>query len=184
MKKKLEQILKENDIDIPLSGLSFSFGAGMINVALLYKGLEIDSFSITYSGDFIDSNASQVTGIPISNIIKIKETKLDLNNVDASDRVQQALSIYYDELIERTLTLMSNKFKDKKSELDGKLEVVIGGGTSMCPGFINRLEDGFKKIKTPFDILRVRHSKTPFSSVGQGCLLKALSNQSKKNNKN
>lgn len=168
-------ILKEDGgKEIGLSGLSLSFGGGMVNCAILYKGLELDSFSITSSGDAIDNSVSRVTGVPLANIIKIKEKKLDLNNIDSSDRVQVALGIYYDEMIERVVKAIGNNFKDKKSEMEGKMEVVVGGGTSLCNGFITRLEDGFKKYPIPFDILRVRHSAIPFYSVSQGCCIKAL----------
>ena len=167
-------IIKEEDGEIPLSGVALSFGGGMINCALIYKGLELDSFSITSSGDGIDASTSQVTGIPVSNVIKIKEKKLDLNNVDMSDRSQQALSIYFDEMIERVVKAIGKKFRDKKSEMEGKIEIVVGGGSSMNNGFIARLEDGFKKFPIPFEILRIRHSPTPFFSVAQGSCIRAM----------
>jgi hypothetical protein len=168
-------ILKEdNGTEINLSGIAMSWGGGMINVAILYKGLELDSFSITSSGDAIDANTSQVTGIPLANVIKAKEKKLNLDKVDGTDRVQTALSIFYDETIERVVKSAGSKFKDKKSELEGKIEIVVGGGTSLCNGFINRLEEGFKKFPIPFDILRVRHSNTPFHSVSQGACIRAM----------
>ena len=58
-------------------------------------------FSCTKSGDWLDEQASKVSGISKGKIIKLKETKLDLNNIDFSDRALAALSIYYDEMIER-----------------------------------------------------------------------------------
>ena len=167
-------VLQEEDKEVGLSGIGISFGGGMINVSLVFRGLELDSFSIVSSGDAIDANVSRATGIPIANIIKAKEKKLDLSKIDTSDRVQQALSIYYDEMIERVAKLISKNFKDKKSELEGKIEIVVAGGTSLCNGFVSRLEEGFKKFPIPFDILRVRHSKTPFYSVGQGACIRAM----------
>ncbi len=172
-------IIKNEDEEIPLSGMSMSFGGGMINCSILYKGLELDSFSITSSGDAIDTNTSNVTGIPLANVIKIKEKKLDLNKVDMSDRAQSALSIYYDEMIERVVKSIGKKFRDKKSEMEGKIEIVVGGGTSICNGFITRLEDGFKKFPIPFDLLRIRHSKTPFYSVAQGTCIRAQADYAK-----
>lgn len=179
-------ILKEeNGEETPLSGLAISFGGGMANCCVMYRGIELDSFSITSSGDAIDASVSQVTGIPVANIIRIKERKLDLNKIDASDRVQQALSIYYDELIERVINAIGNNFKDKKSEMEGKIEVVIGGGTSLCNGFVSRLEEGFKKYPIPFDILRVRHAQSAFFGVSNGCCLRARADyiRSQKDNK-
>jgi hypothetical protein len=175
-------ILKGDNGDVNLSGLSLSFGGGMVNCAILYKGLELDSFSIISSGDEIDASVSRVTGVPIANVVKIKEKKLDLDNINASDRVQVALGIYYDELIERVVKSIGNNFKNSKSEMEGKIEVVVGGGTSLCGGFIKRLENGFKKFPIPFDILRVRHSSTPFHSVSRGCCLRARADYKKSKN--
>ena len=167
-------ILKEEDEnEVGMSGIGASFGGGMINVSLLFRGLELDSFSIVKSGDEIDTRTSAVTGIPLANVIRAKEKKLDLTSIDTTDRVQNALSIFYDEMIERVVKTIGKNFKDKKSELEGKIEVVVGGGTSLCKGFIPRLEEGFKKFPIPFDILRVRHSKTPFFSVSSGACIRA-----------
>jgi actin-like ATPase involved in cell morphogenesis len=173
-------ILKEEGgEEIPLSGMAISFGGGMINCAILYKGMELDSFSITSSGDAIDVSTAQVTGVPLATVVKIKEKKLDLNKIDPSDRVQQALSIYYDEMIERVVKAIGNNFKDKKSEMEGKMEVVVAGGTSLCNGFISRLEEGFKKFPIPFDILKVRHSEIPFYSVSNGCCIRSRADYAK-----
>jgi actin-like ATPase involved in cell morphogenesis len=177
-------VLKEEDgKEVSLSGLALSFGGGMINCAILYKGLELDSFSIMSSGDAIDNSVSRVTGVPIANVIKIKEKKLDLSQIDSSDRVQVALGIYYDEMIERVVRSIGDNFKDKKSEMEGKIEIVVGGGTSLCNGFITRLEEGFKKFPIPFDIFRVRHSSIPFYSVSQGCCIRALADYSRSQKK-
>jgi hypothetical protein len=167
-------ILKEEDgNEVGLSGVGISFGGGMVNVSLLFRGLELDNFSIVKSGDEIDMRTSMVTGIPLANVIRAKEKKLDLTNIDMTDRVQQALSVYYDEMIERVVKSIGKNFKDKKSEMEGKIEIVVGGGTSLCKGFIPRLEEGFKKFPIPFDILTVRHSKTPFYSVSSGACIRA-----------
>jgi len=172
-------LIEEDGNEVGLSGIGISFGGGMINVSLMYRGLELDSFSIVSSGDEIDASTSKVCGIPVANIIKAKEKKLDLNKIDATDRVQQALSIFYDSMIERVVKSIGKNFKDKKSELEGKIEVVIAGGTSLCNGFISRLEEGFKKFPIPFDILRIRHSKTPFYSVGQGSCIRAMADHAR-----
>jgi len=42
------------------SGIGISFGAGMCNVALLYKGIEILKFSTARSGDWIDNSVSEI----------------------------------------------------------------------------------------------------------------------------
>ena len=176
-------IMKTEEGEDPLSGITVSCGGGMINVALTYKGLELNSFSITKSGDDIDEKVSMATGITRSKIIKVKERKLDLDNVDMSDRVQAALSIYYDEMINRVIHFISKTFIEKSSEMDGKIEMVVAGGSSMAPGFCKRFEECLSKSDIPFDIYRVRHAESPFYSVSQGACIRAQADYSKQQKK-
>ena len=174
-------VTKNDDGDAQLSGICCSFGGGMINVALMFKGLELNSFSITKSGDYIDQSASKVTGIAESKIIKIKEKELDLNNLDMSDRVKAALSIYYEEMLNRVIDLISKEFIDRKSEADGELEVVVAGGTSMAPGFCDHFTRLIKQSDIPFKISNVRHASEPFYAVSQGACIRAQADYSKLN---
>lgn len=167
-------VMKEDDGEQPLSGITCSCGGGMTNVALCYKGLPLQEFSITKSGDYIDERVSAMTGSKKSKVIKIKEKKLNLENVNMSDRVQAALSVYYDEMIERMLFHVTKRFVDSKSDLDGEVEIVVAGGTSMPNGFCSRLEEAIKKMDFPFNIIGVRHSDTPFYSVSQGACIRAI----------
>jgi len=172
-------IMKSEGGDVPLTGIAVSFGAGMANICLALKGLSLVEFSCTKSGDNIDEQVEKVTGIARNKIIKIKEKLLDLNNTDMSDRVQAALSIYYDETIERIVHNMGKKFKDINSEMDGEIEIIVAGGTSMPKGFINRFEAVIKKSSFPFKVYRIRHSDSPFYSVSQGACLRAMSDYQK-----
>jgi len=172
-------VMKSDEGDIPISGISCSVGGGMWNLDLSFKGLSLVELSCTKSGDHLDEQVSKVTGMPKSKVIKIKEKQLDLNNVDMSDRVQAALSIYYDEMLERMVHHISNEFKDKSSEMDGEIEVVVAGGTSMAPGFCKRLEEVFKTSDFPFKVYGVRHSETPFYSVAQGACIRAQADYAK-----
>ena len=172
-------IMKTDDGEAPLSGICCSCGGGMVNIALMYKGLELNSFSITKSGDEIDERVSQVTGMAKSKVIKIKEKKIDLSNVDMSDRVQSAISIYYDEMISRVIYLISKTFIEKASEMDGEVEVVVAGGTSMAPGFCDRFSRELKSSDIPFDVYRVRQADSPFYSVSQGACIRAQADYAK-----
>ena len=172
-------VMKSDEGDIPLSGITCSFGAGMLNVALAYKGLSLIEFSCTKSGDNLDEQANKVTGIAKGKIIKIKEKKLDLDNVDMSDRVQSALSIYYDEMINRMIHHICSEFTKKTSEMDGEIEIVVAGGTSMAPGFCKRFEKIAKSSDLPFEVYGVRHSATPFYSVSQGASIRAQADYEK-----
>ena len=76
----------------------------------LPQNVGINSFSITKSGDYIDEQVSKVTGVAKSKITKKKERDLKLDNVDNSDRVITALSIYYEEYVARICHLISQEF--------------------------------------------------------------------------
>lgn len=173
-------VMKTEDGNIDLTGISCSCGAGMWNIALSFKGLSLVEFSCTKSGDYLDEQTSIMTGIPISKVIKVKERKLNLEQVDMSNRVEAALSIYYDEMIDRMIHHISQQFKDKSSEMDGEVEIVIAGGTSMANGFCKRLENVVKDADFPFKVYRIRHSQTPFYSVSQGACIRALADAAKK----
>lgn len=173
--------MKSDEGSVPLSGIACSCGGGMWNIALAYKGLSLVEFSCVKSGDNLDEQVARVTGISKNKVINIKEKKLNLKAVDMSDRVQSALSIYYDEMLDRMVHHICSEFKDKSSEMDGEIEVVVAGGTSMAPGFCGRLEEAFKRVDMPFDIYQVRHSETPFYSVAQGGCIRAQADWAKNN---
>ncbi len=166
-------IMKTDEGDAPLSGICCSCGGGMWNLSLAFKGLSLVEFSCTKSGDYLDEQVSIATGVSKNKVIKIKEKTLDLDNVDMSDRVQSALSIYYDEMLDRMTHHICNQFRDKSSEMDGEIEIVVAGGTSMAPGFCKRLEKSLRGVEMPFNVYRVRHSDNPFYSVSQGACIRA-----------
>jgi len=63
----------------------------------------------------LDEQVATMTGTKKSKVIKIKEKKLDLEKVDMSDRVQAALSVYYDEMVERMVHHISHPRNCHKS---------------------------------------------------------------------
>jgi hypothetical protein len=172
-------IMRTDDGDIPLTGFGISMGGGMFNVAGSYRGLSACEFSVTKSGDYIDQQASTVTGSPVSKVTKYKETKLDLNKVDFSDRMAAALSIYYDETITRAIHNIRNELKKSQREFDGPCEIVLAGGTSMIPGVSDRFKAILAKEELPFEVLNVRMSANPFYAVAQGMCLRARSDYEK-----
>lgn len=171
---------KSDDGDVPLTGLAISCGGGMTNVALTFKGMELGSFSVTKSGDYIDEQAASVTGVMKSKVLKRKEKELDLANTDFNDRVLSALSIYYEEVIDRVIGIISKEFANRGAEIEGEIEIVVAGGTSMPKGFCQKFEEAVRRSKFPFKIYRVRHSSTPFFSVSQGSCVRAQADFAKK----
>jgi actin-like ATPase involved in cell morphogenesis len=171
--------IKEEDKEIPLSGVALSAGAGMTNLASCFKGLELNSFSIVNSGDYIDEQVSKVTGVAKSKITKRKEKELDLTKHEHSDRVLSALNIYYGEYVSRISHLIAKEFTKLGSEIQGAAEIVVAGGTSMPKGFCKLFEDSLAETELPFKIWRVRAATSPFFAVSNGCCLRALSDYKK-----
>lgn len=173
-------VMKGEDGDTPFTGVAISCGGGMSNICLSFKGMELGAFSVLKSGDYIDTEASKATGVSTSKVLKRKEKELDLLNVDFSDRVIAALSAFYEEVMGRVVHLSAKEFSSKGTEIDGEIEIVIAGGTSMPKGFCTKFEEIVKSTKFPFKIYRVRHSATPFYSVAQGSCIRAQSDWGKK----
>lgn len=166
-------VLKTEDGDIPMSGIAISCGAGQTNIALMFKGMELSTFSITKSGDYIDEMSSKATGISKSKIIRKKEKELDLEKDNSSERVFSALSIYYSEYVNRITNLIGKEFEKRGSELQGDVEIVIAGGTSLPKGFIKLFEEAIKEANLPFKIYSVRHASNPFFTVSNGACIRS-----------
>lgn len=175
-------VMKSDEGEIPLSGIAVSFGAGMANCSLLYKGASLVEFSCTKSGDNIDTQVEKATGVNKAKVIKVKEKKLDLDNIDMSDRIQVALSIYYDETIDRIIHNISKQFKDKSSEMEGEIEIIVAGGTAMVNGFLPRLKHAIEKVDFPFNVYNIRLSENPFFSVANGCCIRSMADYTKSKN--
>lgn len=167
------------------TGLSISAGSGMINVAITNLADLVHKFSIAKSGDYIDESTALALGYDPSNpknseitpnlVTFIKEQGVDLLNPDLTDRVKLGIVAHYKNLIRYVVDSFIIELKNKKLPIKftKPIPVVIAGGTSLAPGFITlfskELLDRSKEL--PFEIKEVRHSKTPLTSVVQGCLL-------------
>lgn len=157
----------------PLTGVGISWGAGMANAAAVLKGKPVAVISNTRCGDYIDQQVAKVTGKTISNIIKIKEKNLDLEAINESDRTLKALSIFYDEVINRIGKGLIKSFSESGTKFDGPIVIVNAGGTSMPKGFVGRLKKVLLGLEMPFEVKDVAISKTPFFAVSRGCCLAA-----------
>lgn len=137
----------------PLTGLCFSFGAGMINVALVFKSICVRSFSLPMGGDWIDEAAAKATNSPLTQVTLLKEEGLNLTpNPDhpeyllsrkpyhdaVSERQAEAVSLMYRELLTKlrdTLTLYFSR-PENRVDIKAKIPVIVSGGTTMANGFL------------------------------------------------
>jgi hypothetical protein len=159
--------------EIPYSGMGISFGAGRANCVLAYRGMQILGMSVQRSGDWIDKQVSQQTGIPISQVMNKKETILDLCRDDYDDDLLFALSAYYDSMIKYVFNNFAMKLKDVKTEFSYPIDIVVAGGTSMPKGFDVRVEKVIRSLNLPFSINKVSRSLSPRNSVVSGLLTQA-----------
>lgn len=163
------------------TGLSCSLGSGMINICLVKKQLPLLTFSIQGCGDWIDEESAKVAGVDVTTITRFKEKKFDLNNIDPMDIKQSALEIYYDAMIENIVKNFSAKFEKipANEKIDTAFEIIVGGGTSMVPGFIEKFRSVIDGMDLPFKVKGVRMAQHPLFAVANGCLAKAMAVEKK-----
>ena len=157
------------------TGIGISCGGGMFNVCVAYKSIPALSFSTTRGGDWIDRNVANVLGISASRACGLKEKGIDLANPQGRD--EEAVEIYYRNLISYTLKNIKERFESSSSmpRFPEPVSIVCAGGTSMIGGFTEVFQQEFEKIQFPLEIKEIRLAEDPLYSVSKGCLVAALS---------
>lgn len=158
------------------SGISFSFGSGMTNVALAINTIEGLSFSVARGGDWIDAGAAKSTGSTQARMCSLKEKGLNL--MDPKNRDEEALCVYYKALIEYAIDHVASEFKkiQNKFSLPAPIPIVVSGGTSKAAGFLEFFDQVFegKRKKFPIEVSEVRAAREPLDAVARGLLVQAL----------
>jgi len=164
------------------TALSSSFGAGMVNTALLYQTMIGMEFSVSRAGDFIDLSAARAVGTTATRIMAVKERGVDLLNPMDGDpkyvREREAIVVYYRNLIHYVIDGIKKEFKkgDSKIELPNEIPWVISGGTTLAKNFIKFFEQEFEKERAtfPLNISEIRHAADPLNDVAKGLLIAAM----------
>jgi actin-like ATPase involved in cell morphogenesis len=163
------------------SAIGISFGAGMVNIALLYQTMIGMAFSNVNSGDWLDQSAAKAVGSTASRLQAIKERGLNLMDVNDGDpktlREREALTVYYKSLILRVLDAIKVEFERNKGvDLPKAIPIILSGGTSLPKGFKELFIEGFNTIKAkfPIPITEIRVATDPLNAVAQGLLVAAL----------
>lgn len=165
------------------SGIAISHGGGQINICASYKLVGTLEFSISRSGDWIDSMTSAAIGAPIAQVLKVKEDpQFDLLNASSiDDEIGQAIFYHYKALIRYELQTLMKEWAKMKSQLDfpAPIPIVLSGGTALLKGFKDLWEEELNKFQLknplPFKIKEIRMASDPLSSVAKGLLTYALS---------
>jgi hypothetical protein len=157
------------------TGIGISCGGGLCNVCYSYLSVPVVTFSIPKAGDYIDANAASMTGERANRIRLAKEEAFHFNGF-FSDKVQQVISVYYDDMIKSLVTGMKEAFGDARHmpKLNRPVPLVLSGGTAMPKGFRDRFEKIFNESNLPIQISEVRMASNPLETAAKGALVAAL----------
>lgn len=156
------------------TGIGISCGSGMCNVCLAVLSVPVVSFSVPKAGDYIDLHAAAVTGELATRLRAEKERGFRLNGL-TSDRVKNALTIYYQEVIETLAHSLHTELSSaaKLPRLDRPIPVVLSGGTAIPKGFLDQFIAALRTQDLPVQIQEVRLSDDPLNSTARGALMAA-----------
>jgi hypothetical protein len=168
-----EAIAYSELLDDALTGMTLSFGAGMVNAAVMSSGDPVLKFSTTKAGDWIDRMAAVACNQPDTLVQAEKESGIDLRK--PANEIQEAISIYYQRLLKYTLSNISTKQAKGKELPKSKdpINVVVSGGTSLADGFIELFKAELRNANFPLEIGEVRRASDQLTAVAKGCYLAA-----------
>ncbi len=157
------------------SGIGISCGGGLCNVCLAYLSVPVLSFAVPKAGDFIDQSAAQITGELSTRIRITKETNFHING-HYSDKVQQVLGVYYDDMIKSLVEGLNHTLANTRNmpRIAKPVPIVLSGGTVMPTGFRERFEKILKESAFPLAISEVRMASDPLTATAKGALVAAL----------
>lgn len=162
--------------DSNYTGIGVSCGGGLCNVALAYMSVPVLSFSVAKGGDFIDSSAAGVTGELINRVRLVKEETFHFNG-HFVDKVQQALTVYYDDMIQSVVQGLKDSFQSSRNvpKFGRPVPLVLSGGGVLPEGFRDRFDKAISGAGLPLAISEIRMAKAPLETTARGALIAALS---------
>lgn len=161
--------------DSNFTGIGISCGGGMCNIALAYLSIPAIMYGIGKGGDFIDTSVGAVVNESATRVKLVKEEGLDLGR-PAKDKIEKALHIYYDDLVETLADSLRKSLSatDKLPRTDRPLPIVLSGGTAKPKGFKELFERVIKSKPLPVEIAGVRVAKDPLTATARGALIAAM----------
>ena len=164
------------------TGIGLSFGGGMVNVCLSFMSVPIFKFSLTKAGDWIDQQVAMAVDETTSRVSVIKESSLDLNKEGILNKIESALSIYYNHLIEYVIENIKQEFTkaSRMPRITKPISIILSGGSSLPKGFSHRFKEILDQLKLPIAVGSVRMASQPLRSVAKGALVAASADESKK----
>jgi hypothetical protein len=157
------------------TGIGISCGGGLCNVCVSYLSVPVISFSIPKAGDYIDSSAASVTGERANRMRILKEQSFHING-HFTDKLQQVLNVYYDDMIQSLVEGLRNAFKGARNvpKVSKPIPLVLSGGTTMPKGFRDRFEKILRESEFPIGLSEIRMAADPLTTTAKGALVAAL----------
>jgi hypothetical protein len=157
------------------SGIGISCGSGLCNVCLAMLSVPVLSFSVPKAGDFIDAQSALVMGDMATRLRVQKEQGFHLNGMNGS-RVTNALTVYYNEVIENLVKSLKESFSSARTlpKMTQAIPLVLAGGTVIPEGFFERFSSALQASELPVKLSEVRVSAEPLNSTARGLLMAAL----------
>jgi hypothetical protein len=157
------------------TGIGISCGSGLCNVCLAVLSVPVINFAIPKAGDFIDMQAAAVTGELATRMRVQKELNFVVNGM-SGDRVQNALTVYYDDVIQTLANTLRSTISSTQRlpKLDQSVPIVLSGGTAIPKGFLKRFTTALRVEDFPIKISEIRVAEDPLNSTARGALMGAL----------
>lgn len=157
------------------TGIGISCGGGLCNVCFSYLSVPVLSFSIAKAGDYIDNSAASMIGERANRIRLVKEGSFHFNGF-FTDKVQQVISVYYDDMIKSLVTGLREAFANARNmpRLNRPIPLVLSGGTALPEGFRQRFEKIYRESDVPVELSEVRLAANPLETAAKGALIAAL----------
>jgi hypothetical protein len=161
--------------DSNYTGIGISCGSGLSNVCLAVLSVPVSSFSLPRSGDFIDNQAALATGEGATRVRVVKEESFHFQGL-SDDRVLSAISVYYEEMLENLVGVMSAQISSARRlpKLAQPIPLAISGGTAMPKGFLENFQKALRAKPLPIQLSEVRLSTDPLNSTARGALMAAM----------
>lgn len=161
-------------LDDNLTGMCLSFGAGLVNTAVVYEGDPIVQFSLLRGGDWIDQSVGNALDERPS-LIQVEKEDSEINLIKPEGKIQEALAVYYNILINYTVDYIVYELeKLKLPSFREEIPIVVSGGLTLANGFTDKFKFITEAKKFPFDIKEVRRAKDPMTAVANGALLASI----------
>ncbi len=170
-----EAIIFSELIEEGLTGIALSWGAGMVNVALLSLGESILSFSIPKSGDWVDEAVAR-TDYKLTSTLVQQTKEQGINLLKPEDKIEEAISFYFDHLFKYIVECLNYEIEnnDITLRLSEPITMVLAGGCALAKGFLEKFKGAVDEYDFKLPLKDIKLAEDPFNAIAKGALMAAL----------